>query len=131
MRKGHRIASYQQRNLDRRLSDARCDASPLYRAGSQLDEVLCSRFVLQSGEERMRVRYTERTSGPGPSEAIVTIRTADGGNEEVIVDERSLSNDTITVGQVMEKDNTYLIELPQESVSGSWRLWVPASDVET
>ncbi len=78
----------------------------------------------------MFVRCTEIADGPGPSEAIVGIRTADGTQEEVVLSKRSIHNHLVEIGSpLLTESGKSLIELPRESLSGRWRIWVPASDV--
>jgi len=68
--------------------------------------------------------------GQHPSEALVAVQTADGGKENLIVDRRSIDNGTIEVGYpVGSDDNRFLVELPRETVTGQWRLWMKRSDV--
>jgi len=80
----------------------------------------------------MRVKVEAVTPGPGPSETVVAIQTAGGHAEEVIVHESLVRDHTVTVTE-LAKDREHasvLIELPQESVEGNWRIWVPAAIVE-
>jgi hypothetical protein len=53
----------------------------------------------------------------------------EGAEEEVIVHSSDIQDDTIEVGRVGERGGAFLIELPQESATGKWRLWVPRSEV--
>lgn len=75
----------------------------------------------------MLVRCEILATGPGPSEAIIGITTADGSRQEVIVAARLVRDGAISVGSPLLKEggNT-LVELPRETVSGRWRIWVPA-----
>jgi hypothetical protein len=62
--------------------------------------------------------------GPGPSETTVAISTADG-SEEVVVDAALIHDDGLEVSRVLEKTkDRALVELPRESASGRWRVWV-------
>jgi hypothetical protein len=72
----------------------------------------------------MRIRYNSRVDGPGPSEAIVTVTTRNGSEEEVILDRSYIEGDTISVSRIGQEDDAVLVELPQESASGRWRIWV-------
>jgi hypothetical protein len=72
----------------------------------------------------MRVRIKRIMDGPGPAEAVVTIRTASNKDEEVIVQKNQIEGDTLQVWRVGERGGSVLVELPQESASGNWRLWV-------
>jgi hypothetical protein len=65
--------------------------------------------------------------GPGPSETTVAISTADG-EEEVVVDTALVHGEELEVRRVLERTrDRALIELPRESASGRWRVWVPRS----
>ena len=75
----------------------------------------------------MRIKCNVLMSGPGPSEATVGITTADG-EEEVVVDAALVHEDELEVSRVLERTkDQFLIELPRESASGRWRVWVPRS----
>ncbi len=80
----------------------------------------------------MHIRCYDLGPGPGPSERIVRIETFgdDGevGSEEVVVDEGFLQNSELVIRRVVERrHNKALVELPQESATGRWRLWVKES----
>jgi hypothetical protein len=74
-----------------------------------------------------RVRVRPVMDGPGPDEQIVAIQIKGGGEEEVILPKDFIQNDTLEVGRVGGNQDSVLIELPQESATGSWRLWVDPS----
>ena len=77
-----------------------------------------------------RIRITVLGEGQHPSERMVAVTTADGTLENVMVDRRSIDNDTIDVGYpVASEDDRYLIERPRETTTGQWRVWVKQSDV--
>jgi hypothetical protein len=77
----------------------------------------------------MRVKCKAVSVGPGPMEVVVEIVTMDG-NEEVIVSKKLVSNKFLEVGSLVHEDsNRVLLELPRESVSGKWRVWVPRSEL--
>jgi hypothetical protein len=64
--------------------------------------------------------------GLHPNERVVTIRTADGILEELAVDHHSVVGETLRVGYpIAEEPGRLLIELPRETLRGSWRVWVP------
>jgi hypothetical protein len=76
----------------------------------------------------MKLKVRELLEGPGPSEAIVGFRNADGNEEEVVIDKASLTADTIPVsGSLSARGNARLVELPRETVRGQWRVWVDSS----
>lgn len=77
----------------------------------------------------MLIKTTRIMDGPGPSEVIVKLMTAEGRVEEVVVDVASLQGDGLEVGPVLAKrDELLLIELPRETASGRLRLWIPDSE---
>jgi hypothetical protein len=72
-----------------------------------------------------QVKIETIREGQHPSEVVVAVRTADGGSEKLIVDRRSIRDNTIDVGYpVGEEGGRLLVELPRESVRGLWRVWV-------
>jgi hypothetical protein len=78
----------------------------------------------------MRVKVEEVGKGLHPSEVVVQIQTVEGGPERLVVDRRSIVEGTIEVGYPVRRDNGYyLIELPRETIGGSWRVWVPKETV--
>jgi hypothetical protein len=74
---------------------------------------------------RLKVRRVGE--GLHPSEVVFAVATADGPEEEVTVDSRSLSGDTLEVGHpISRSEDRVLVELPRETMRGAWRVWVPA-----
>ena len=75
----------------------------------------------------LKCRYL--IDGPGPSEGVIEV-TIEGGTEEVVVNKKSLKNGEIEVGAVIAVRGDFrLVELPRESVSGKWRVWVPSQTI--
>jgi hypothetical protein len=73
-----------------------------------------------------RIRIEQLGEGQHPSEIVVAVRTADGSLEKLIVDRRSIRDNSLEVGYpVGENGANLLVELPRESVRGVWRVWVP------
>ncbi len=71
------------------------------------------------------------SEGPGPGEVVVEVETTSGIYEEVILHAKTIERDTIEIGHpIAHVEETSLVELPRESVSGRWRLWVPSSSVD-
>lgn len=58
------------------------------------------------------------------SERVATITTADGSLEEVAVSASMIDGDVLHAALVGKESGRTLIELPLESASGKWRLWV-------
>ena len=63
------------------------------------------------------------------SEKIVRIRTVGGRQEEVAVSASQVKNSELEAPIVGKEGETFLIELPRESSSGRWRLWVNKDQV--
>ena len=78
----------------------------------------------------MRLKVEEVGKALHPSEAVVAIKTADG-NERLVVSRRSIQNNAIQVGWPLGKKdkNIFLVELPRETQTGSWRVWVDGSQL--
>lgn len=77
----------------------------------------------------MRVKVEVVGDGLHPSEVVVSVRTTEG-LERLVVDRRSLSgNQSLEVGYPIDsRDDLFLVELPRETTTGSWRVWVNASE---
>lgn len=77
----------------------------------------------------MRVKIKTVMDGPGPSEAVVAIKTTSDRHEEVIVQKTEIRGDTIEVGRIGENADSVLVELPHESAAGNWRLWISTQEL--
>jgi hypothetical protein len=64
-----------------------------------------------------------------PAEKIVRIEAADGGVEEVLVSNRNLSDGNLMASEIGRDGGNVLVELPRESTSGRWRIWVKENAV--
>ena len=71
----------------------------------------------------MKLRCEQVTPGPGPGEVIVDIKTV-SGIEDVIVDQSFVKDRLLNVWEIGGRDEKVLVELPRETSSGSWRVWV-------
>ena len=79
-------------------------------------------------------RVKVRTVGAGqhPSEAVVAVTTADGEQEELIIDKRAIESGGLRIGYpIRRRDGQFLIELPRETMRGSWRIWVRGNQLES
>jgi hypothetical protein len=78
----------------------------------------------------MRLKVIEIGTALHPSEVVVEIRTA-SGPERLAIDRRSIQNASIFVGwrALAEKRGQCLIELPRETMSGAWRVWVKRNEI--
>ncbi len=78
----------------------------------------------------MRLHVTRIADGPGPNEVVIEVITSTGKTEQVIIDVSTLEENMIEVGYPIHRsDDQALVELPRESTSGQWRLWVPSASV--
>lgn len=76
----------------------------------------------------LRIKISGSEKGAIPSETVVTIPTTTG-SEEVVVHSSQATSDSVEAGFIGEQDDRVLVELPRESVSGRWRVWVPKAAV--
>lgn len=73
----------------------------------------------------MRLLIVDAGEGLSPRERMAQIKTSEGP-EYLIVDSSCIGKGYIEVGfPVRVRNGDYLIELPRETVRGSWRVWVP------
>lgn len=97
----------------------------------------CAIYGMFFMEEERMYRVKVRTVGDGqhPSEAVVSVTTAEGKQEELIVDRRSIEptqegGSTLRIGYPLKRESgQYLIELPRETMRGAWRIWVDKNDL--
>jgi hypothetical protein len=77
----------------------------------------------------MRLKVEKISEGLHPSEAVVTVQTSTGP-ERVVVSIRSIDTDSIPVGWPLgKKEGLTLVELPRETETGAWRIWVPSDQL--
>lgn len=80
----------------------------------------------------MRLKVEKIGDGLHPSEVVVGIKTT-SGVQQLSIDQDSLAADgTLSVGWPVGQDENgrlLLVELPGETASGSWRVWVDRDDL--
>ena len=78
----------------------------------------------------MRLKVTEIDVGLHPSQVSVSINARDGLHY-LVINRKSLSpTSTIEVGQpVGRREKDYLVELPEETDGGVWRVWVSGDEL--
>ena len=59
-----------------------------------------------------------------PAEKIVRVEDADGATEEITVSTGSIDDNRLVASVIGTDGDRVLIELPRESASGRWRMWV-------
>ena len=62
--------------------------------------------------------------GSTRSERIAYIKTAEGIQAEVILSAAQTGSNHVVAAEIARDNNNVLIELPQETSSGYWRVWV-------
>lgn len=82
-------------------------------------------------DRHLKIKVIVVGVGQHKNERIIIVPT-NNGVVETIVHVRSLEGDLIDVYMPLnENDDEFLVELPHETVSGSWRVWVPKMYCET
>lgn len=72
----------------------------------------------------MRLKVDQLGEGLHPSELVVSVQTRTG-SEEVVVDPRSVKNNSLSIGWPVGREGNYvLVELPRPTARGSKRVWV-------
>jgi hypothetical protein len=69
------------------------------------------------------------TDGLMPSEKIAQIETADGKSEAVAVSSQNIQDNRLLAFEIGRREGKVLVELPRESTSGRWRIWVKESAI--
>src|SRR5260370_31561380 len=64
-----------------------------------------------------------------PTEKIARIESADGKLDEVSVSGKNLVDNGLMVSEIGRSKDRVLVELPSESASGRWRVWVKVSSI--
>ena len=78
----------------------------------------------------MKVKVVEAGKALHPSEVVVAIKTLTG-TENLVIERQAIKTGAISVGYpIREDDKGYLIELPNESQSGKWRVWVSHEQIK-
>lgn len=77
----------------------------------------------------MRVKVRQIGKAIHPSEVVVELPT-ENGDERLVVDRESIHENSLSVGwPIAKKKGQYLVELPRETMSGTWRVWVKQSQI--
>lgn len=76
-----------------------------------------------------RIRCEKVMDGPGPNDVVVKVHLATGKWEEVVAPSNAVEGGFLETSSVLDKrERQVLVELPRESASGAWRLWVNEED---
>jgi hypothetical protein len=77
----------------------------------------------------MKLKVQKLRDGLHPSEVVVAVATL-SGKERLVVHSGTFQENFVEIGYpIEEKDNGYLVELPNETDTGAWRVWVPQSEL--
>ena len=77
----------------------------------------------------MRVKVRQIGKALHPSEVVVELQTV-SGDERLAVDRESVQENSLSVGwPIAKKKGQYLVELPRETMSGTWRVWVKQNQI--
>jgi hypothetical protein len=71
----------------------------------------------------------EVTKGLMPSEVVARILNAEGGFEEVAVPTQQIVGKMLIASEIGRHEGKVLVELPGESSSGRWRIWVKEQSI--
>lgn len=78
----------------------------------------------------MRLKIEKQGEGLHPNEAVVAVNTKDGPVMMVVDQAIIFPDDSVVIGWPVASDsNGFLVELPRETENGSWRVWVPETEI--
>lgn len=83
-----------------------------------------------TGMRAWRVKCSSIEPGLIASERVARIESAEGGMEFVAVSEQLIVGERLEVGWIGALGDRALIELPCETASGRWRMWVKRTLLE-
>jgi len=79
----------------------------------------------------MRIKVRKIGKGLHPNEVVVEVQTSDG-IERLVVDRRAIEASSLSIGDPLrEESGKLLVELPRETMSGAWRVWVKRGTLKT
>lgn len=77
----------------------------------------------------MKLRAAKVGDGLHHSEVVVSIHT-DKGDEGLVLDKRSFRDGFVSIGfPIRAEGDAFLVELPRETSTGNWRVWVDKSQL--
>jgi len=73
----------------------------------------------------IKIETTKVLDGLIPAEKIARVQSADGRIEEVSVSVKDIAaGNKLMASEIGRREGKVLVELPRESASGRWRIWV-------
>jgi hypothetical protein len=85
--------------------------------------------IARMGNRAVLIMCEQVSDGPGPSEKVVAVRTTEGASEEVVVHCSQVRDQALEVSRIADRNGDVLVELPRESTSGNWRIWVSGTSL--
>ncbi|WP_188583405.1 hypothetical protein [Azorhizobium oxalatiphilum] len=76
----------------------------------------------------MRLSVATISDGLHPLEAVVGVNTTEG-SQRLVVSRRAINQNSIEVGLIRKDGDRTLVELPRETQTGEWRVWVNSSQL--
>jgi hypothetical protein len=78
----------------------------------------------------MRMKVQEVGPALHPSEVVIEVQTT-RGPERLVMDRTAIANDSMFIGwrSLAQKNGELLVELPNETMSGTSRIWVRSDDI--
>jgi hypothetical protein len=78
----------------------------------------------------MRMRVQEVGPALHPSEVVIEVQTTEGA-ERLVIDRAAITDNSLFVGwrSLAQRNGEVLVELPNETMSGTSRIWVRSDDV--
>jgi hypothetical protein len=78
----------------------------------------------------MRMRVQEVGPGLHPSEVVVEVQTTEG-TERLVIDRTAITDGSLFIGwrSLAQRNGEVLVELPNETMSGTSRIWVRSDDI--
>lgn len=64
-----------------------------------------------------------------PTEKIALVESAEGQIEEITVSQENLIGNSLIADLIGQQEGKLLVELPRETASGCWRIWVKDSSL--
>jgi hypothetical protein len=79
----------------------------------------------------MRLKVARMGEGLHPCETVVSVQTKSGPVSMVVDPTVIFPDQTVSIGwPVGREDDYFLVELPRETMHGSWRVWVAGQELE-
>jgi hypothetical protein len=79
----------------------------------------------------LRLKVRKIGEGLHPNDVVVEVETVKG-TERLVVDRRAIEANSVSIGMPLRQDKgRILVELPRETMTGAWRVWVRQDALKT